>query len=603
MEKRPNIFRRIFNFFRNIFTPITYSNIGNAQTHEDILNNRQAAQDARQRPEEKQRMKENIQSIPFVALQKQNIDNELSTENPLITRYFRGKDGVTLEITGELKENSITYHYHTTDKNGVRDMLSVKEAFDEHGPFKLINKEKQDKILDKKGKSDRFLVNEFKKIESLTSKYAIIVADGFNITQDENGNLVYKQIQTQEIDGQDVVNKYDLSRESIINRFLSKYKYNNQELPTPQVFVNRALLKKDLEAAIQTNIGNKITREDGHLVNAEVFRINNKSYSRKQIEAALKDDVKFEKIAKEVEKQLRAKPLIPIKLFEKNKNIEIKPDISRKSKREAKANVKENEIKNAISNRELADDMTKGNYDAVYNKLHNYIPDIAMKEAVILAATENKNMKIFDKDGKEIKLFVDNDSRKSKIFVDVEYDGKKATYELTPKDASLSKFKVALTQGEDMEVDFPENERTAIAEAHKQEVLQNIEKAEQFFDELDDKVAKEGISKETIKEICDNLEAGQKMNCQIMMPDGSIINISESSVSNKTVIYDIDIDGQRKSFDINNEKDMEDLKEFMENSGNESLAAAMEKAEQAANLENAQTQTQTQTKEEVEHNR
>lgn len=567
MAKRENIFIRFFNFFRDLFTPITYTDRN--PTYENILNARQMDQDTKQRPEEKQRMKENIQSIPFVSLQKQNIDSELSAENPLITRYFRGKNGTTLEITGELNGNTVTYSYHTTDENGVRDKLSIKEAFDLHGPFKLINKEKQDKILDKKEKSDRFLVNEFTKLEGLATRYGVVVADGFNITQDENGNLVYKQCKTQEIDGQDTINKYKLSQESVINQFLSKYKYNNQELPTPQIFVNRALLKKDLKEMLDQNI----TRADGITqTQTEMIYINGKGFKQKEIEAALKDNVKFEKIAKHVEKQLRAKPLLPIKIFDKDNNIELTNGLSKKSER---ADKKYEKIKEALDSRDAVTPMGKDEIDEVYARLNEYSGKETIEEAVLIAARENKNIKIYDENGKEFDIRVTN--KDDKVVVNVKHDGKINSYDVIPKNTDLTSFNVNLTKGPEINAHFLSSEKETLAAKWEIEKQESIDK---IYSEIETK----GITAQTVKDMCDNMH---KYNENTMDIDNDVhnIRIDYAGIKDGKEQYEVIIDGNKtEAITVSLEDfDYDKVNELIDNGD---LDKEMAKAEKEAEKEN-----------------
>lgn len=566
MAKRENIFIRFFNFFRDLFTPISYADRN--PTYENILNARQMDQDTKRRPEEIERLEEGIDKIPFLAQREKEIRNKVTQENPSFTRYFKGKNGVTLEIKCDLTDNGKMISYHTTDENGVRDMLPVKEAFDLYGPFKEINKEKQDKILDKKGKSDRFLVNEFTKFEGLTSRYAIVMADGINITQDDKGNLIYSIDKVKRINGRNVIDEQKLSQENVINQFLKKYKYNNQELPKPEIFVNRALLEKDLKEMLDSYI----IMANGQSAKTGVIHINNKTYTRKEIEAALNDNVKFEKIAKDVEKQLRAKPLLPIKIFDKDNNIELTNGLSKKLER---AERKYEKIKEALDSRDAVTSMGKDEIDEVYARLNECSGKETIEEAVLIAARENKNIKIYDENGKEFDIHVTN--KDDKVLVHVKHDGKINCYDVVPKNANLTNFSVNLTKGQEINAHFLFSEKETLAakwEIEKQESIDRIYSA----------IETKGITAQTVKDMCDNMH---KYNENTMDIDNDIhnIRIDYAGIKDGKEQYEIIIDGNKTdAITVSLEDfDYDKVNELIDNGD---LDKEMAKAEKEAEKEN-----------------
>ena len=151
---------------------------------------------------------------------------------------------------------------------------------------------------------ERKLISEFENMESYVSRYAVVMMDEIQIKQDEDGNMFYTQDEwgTTE-DGCECVKKIELTEVEALNLFLSKYANASGAVQNPEIYLNRAMFRKDLEKILNENI----VKKNGTLAKPDVILVHKKTYKSKEIEVALKDDVKFEKICQYVEKQLREK--------------------------------------------------------------------------------------------------------------------------------------------------------------------------------------------------------------------------------------------------------------------------------------------------------
>ena len=151
---------------------------------------------------------------------------------------------------------------------------------------------------------EKYLISEFENMESYVSRYSIAIMDEIQIKQDKEGKMFYSRDEWGETeDGRDYVKEIELTREETLKLFLSKYKNAAGPIPKPEIYAYRAVFRKDLKAILNETI----VKKNGTLAKPDVISIHKKAYKSTAIEAALKDDVKFEKICQYVEKQLREK--------------------------------------------------------------------------------------------------------------------------------------------------------------------------------------------------------------------------------------------------------------------------------------------------------